>query len=377
METKFAPAERESMEVVLLQKAKIESSRFLDTVMAGTPFMFFILNSKRQVVYSNHLLMKYLGYSDLDTMAGFRPGELFSCVHASTEPGGCGTSESCRYCGAIAAVLESKKKSDMVIKDTLINVTLNGKEYPMNFEVSSKPFEWAGEEFFVVTMQNIAEKKRKEQLERTFFHDIINKAGNVSMILELLGNKGISDEYSEMFKLVKQGVVDMLEDIGYQRKLQEAENGELEIVGERLNVNAIMKSVIDEYRSFAGAYEADLKFVPVDSTFFFESDKVLIRRILGNLVKNAIEASKIADMVILSCNPLEKEIQFQVKNPAFMPVEVQMQMFNRSFSTKGAGRGIGTYSIKLFTEEYLKGRVDFTSEKENGTCFTVSFPWII
>jgi sensor histidine kinase regulating citrate/malate metabolism len=33
------------------------------------------------------------------------------------------------------------------------------------------------------------------------------------------------------------------------------------------------------------------------------------------------------------------------------------------------GRGIGTYSMKLFGEKYLKGKVWFTSSAENGTSF--------
>lgn len=38
-----------------------------------------------------------------------------------------------------------------------------------------------------------------------------------------------------------------------------------------------------------------------------------------------------------------------------LPLLVQLQIFNRSFSTKGKGRGTGTYSMKLLTKRYLKG----------------------
>jgi sensor histidine kinase regulating citrate/malate metabolism len=48
-----------------------------------------------------------------------------------------------------------------------------------------------------------------------------------------------------------------------------------------------------------------------------------------------------------------------------------MQLFQRSFSTKGNGRGIGTYSIKLLTENYLKGKVSFFSNEEEGTVFSI------
>ena len=61
-------------------------------------------------------------------------------------------------------------------------------------------------------------------------------------------------------------------------------------------------------------------------------------------------------------------------NAAVMPPEVQRQVFARSFSTKGSGRGLGTYSIKLISEKYLRGRVAFDSDTLQGTRFTVCFP---
>ena len=58
-----------------------------------------------------------------------------------------------------------------------------------------------------------------------------------------------------------------------------------------------------------------------------------------------------------------------------MPDEVQLQLFQRSFSTKGqTGRGIGTYSMKLLGERYLGGRVEFISRHPEGTTFTLSLP---
>jgi sensor histidine kinase regulating citrate/malate metabolism len=57
-----------------------------------------------------------------------------------------------------------------------------------------------------------------------------------------------------------------------------------------------------------------------------------------------------------------------------MPDEIQQQLFTRSVSTKGAGRGLGIYSMKYLTETYLHGSVSFISTKEKGTIFTVSYP---
>ena len=51
-----------------------------------------------------------------------------------------------------------------------------------------------------------------------------------------------------------------------------------------------------------------------------------------------------------------------------------MKIFQRSFSTKGEGRGLGTYSMKLLTERYLGGRVSFTTSADEGTIFKVALP---
>ena len=57
-----------------------------------------------------------------------------------------------------------------------------------------------------------------------------------------------------------------------------------------------------------------------------------------------------------------------------MSQEAQLQVFQRSFSTKGRGRGLGTYSVKLLSERYLGGRVSFSSTPEAGTVFRLFLP---
>jgi len=64
-----------------------------------------------------------------------------------------------------------------------------------------------------------------------------------------------------------------------------------------------------------------------------------------------------------------------VWNEGVIPESVKLQIFQRSFSTKAnAGRGIGTYSVKLFVEKYLGGKVNFVSNPENQTSFVISLP---
>jgi hypothetical protein len=104
------------------------------------------------------------------------------------------------------------------------------------------------------------------------------------------------------------------------------------------------------------------------------TDPALLGRVLMNLLKNALEATPDGGEVRVDCRVTADRVEFSVWNAGAIPQAAHSQIFQRSFSTKGPGRGTGTYSVRLFTEAYLKGSVSFTSNSQDGTTFTVSIP---
>jgi signal transduction histidine kinase len=96
--------------------------------------------------------------------------------------------------------------------------------------------------------------------------------------------------------------------------------------------------------------------------------------VLGNMVKNALEAIPKGEKVTLNCGAVDRGVELRVHNPGCIPPDVQSQIFKWSFSTKGKNRGLGTYGMRLLSERYLGGKVAFTSTPESGTTFTATFP---
>ncbi|NOQ22671.1 MAG: GHKL domain-containing protein [Candidatus Aegiribacteria sp.] len=92
------------------------------------------------------------------------------------------------------------------------------------------------------------------------------------------------------------------------------------------------------------------------------------------MVKNALEAAAAGEQVHISCKRHASSAVFSVHNSDYMHDSIQFQVFQRSFSTKGKDRGIGTYSMKLFGEKYLNGKVWFSSTEDEGTTFYLSLP---
>ena len=66
------------------------------------------------------------------------------------------------------------------------------------------------------------------------------------------------------------------------------------------------------------------------------------------MVTNAFEAADEGETVRIACERGLDSGIFRVHNSNAIPRVVQLRIFQRSFSTKERGRGIGTYSMKLF-----------------------------
>jgi len=136
----------------------------------------------------------------------------------------------------------------------------------------------------------------------------------------------------------------------------------------------LLKDIVDQYSTHEVADQRNLRIDSHAEDVTFTTDRTLLGRVIGNMVMNALEASQPDENVTVGCKVLKEEVQFWVHNPNFMPRDVQLQIFQRSFSTKGVGRGLGTYSIKLLSERFLNGRVSFTTSTKHGTTFKGSYP---
>jgi signal transduction histidine kinase len=108
--------------------------------------------------------------------------------------------------------------------------------------------------------------------------------------------------------------------------------------------------------------------------FTFKTDSALLKRILLNMAKNAAEATPENGFIKILCSRKPGKALFSVNNPGVISDDIRSQIFQRSFSTKGNGRGLGTYSMKLFGENYLKGKVYFRSNEKQGTTFIIELP---
>jgi hypothetical protein len=369
--TYFAPAFRSSIDEILKKNEFVSSQKLFREIFGSVNGISAIIDSNRQIVFANGDFLNLLGLETIEPVLGKRPGEILSCIHSGEELGGCGTSVSCQYCGAVNAILESQTTGKKTTKETRISTIVRGKLKSWDLNVTSSPISLSGETYYAFTIQDISNEKRRSALERTFFHDLLNSAGGLNGLLNILKEGGTPEETPELINLSESASRDILDEIVMHRQIRAAEDGDLQVNIERINSIELLESCVGKISFHEVGQNKKITIDMNAEIIEFLTDRLLLQRVIINLLKNALEATHETGSVNIGVNGNGEKISFWVQNNEVIPEDVQKQLFQRSYSTKGENRGIGTYSIKLLTENYLKGKVSFISNKEAGTIFTV------
>jgi hypothetical protein len=374
MTTSYAPADRDPMDKVKENFDFIKSIEYIEHFINALPYYGAILNDKRQIVFANQKLLETFDLSSIENLLGVRPGELLNCVNAQKSEGGCGTSVNCAVCGAVNSILEAQKSNRQITKECRITSYNNGECQSFEFKITTTPFEWLHQKFYVLSLIDISDEKRRKALEKIFFHDVINKTGSINGFIDLIKLEKDPERLIHLIDILDIINKDLIDEIQSQRDLLSAENSELKVKFEQLETKDLIIFIVNQMLRHDVSKDKNINIDPELRSFELKTDIILIKRILTNMLKNALEASNNANNVIIGCDKINNKCRFWVKNPSVMPEEIKLQVFQRSFSTKGLNRGLGTYSMKLLGEKYLKGKVDFRSSETEGTIFYIDLP---
>jgi len=372
--TDFLPAERLTRPQVLAQASQVGQCPVLIAMLDTAPGMVALLNPERQIVFCNDACYKAGGLVSKSDALGMRPGELLHCIHATDMPGGCGTSESCHHCGLVQAlVIGQRGRANS--GECLLQCNGRDRSLSAEYAVEVRPLPQLGTGWQCYSLRDISGEKRREALERTFFHDIMNRASAVEGASGVLADADLSsEERADFIRMLSVSAHALVEEIRSQRTLLAAERGELAVRNTSGDSLKALQDAAAACQAFGLAENKQVIIMPEAQSIPFQTDHALLGRILINLLKNALEASGEGMTVTATCMvPTADRIRFSVHNHAAMPDHVRAHVFQRSFTTKGSGRGLGTYSIKLLTESYLNGRAWFDSAADQGTTFHAEF----
>lgn len=367
--------ERASAEEIESEKAIISQHHIVTKLLDGFPNAALLLNENRQIVAYNANIANIIESKEFKSIYGQRVGEAIGCIHSSEMPAGCGTSKFCEECGAGQCNKYTRETSLNSKQECRVIVNKNESEQSIDLRVSTSIIELDDRRYILFAIEDIQDEKRRKVLERIFFHDVLNTANSILGVSEVMNFTESPTELSELKELLHSSTDQLVKEIQSQRDLINAEQGTLAVNKTKIKVNEIIEKAYNIYKDHQISKNKNYILVKDKSDTEIVTDSILLIRSISNLLKNALEATDKNGLVKLFTKIEDEKIKFVVYNDKAIPKNIQLQIFQRSFSTKASsGRGIGTYSVKLLVEQYLDGKVGFNSSQESGTNFIIQLP---
>jgi hypothetical protein len=333
-----------------------------------------VLNKHRQIIALNDTLLELLEIGDSKKIFGLRPGEAIKCIHANKCDGGCGTSLFCCTCGAAIAIVTSLTKNKPVERMCSVTVNKKGINTDLYFHVFSYPITIHIKRFLLLFLQDITKWQQLASLERVFFHDINNIISGLINASELMLQKDRGD-HQQLARIINQFSLRLHQEVNIQKYLSRENTIKYQPVLQEISVLQILQEIRNIFANHPAAGNKLLKLPASIPEIEFVTDSTLLLKVLTNMLINAFEATIKRGMVKLSVEQSRNKIIFSVWNKEEIPKDISLRIFQRNYTTKKEnGRGIGTYSMKLFGEKFLGGEVYFSTSKKEGTTFYLKLP---
>jgi K+-sensing histidine kinase KdpD len=370
MGTYFAPPERTDDKDLVTEIEMVHKNPVMTGLLHSISGLLAVFDEQRQLIALNSSFLSFLGIENPSEALGLRLGEATKCIHVQEKPAGCGTTKYCSTCGAAIAMVSSLMQDKPVERICSLTVKKNETTIDIALNVRSHPILIEQKKFLLLFLQDITIQEQRAALERTFFHDINNMLSGLIGYSEQI-NINNSDSY--LGKKLFQISLRMKKEIDMQRHLMH--HGQFSYIPTRIDVSPMQ--VMEELKSFFANHPVvsnkRLEYCASLPPLSFKSDLSLLLRVLCNMITNALEATSENGTVKIWAEQNLNMLSFCVWNDNSIPEDVALRVFQRNYSTKdGAGRGIGTYSMKLFGETILGGKVSFTSSVNEGTTFRIS-----
>ena len=330
-------------------------------ILEKIPVNYVILDNKRQIVYANKNALALFGNYMLNDILGQRLGDVLECIYSRKNLESCGEAAFCKSCKLLNSTMKSLNNESTHIELQLERFT---SKTEWNLKIWTDPLVINDKKYVAVSIHDLKFQKTKLDFDKIFFHDIINTLQLLMGAIDSLKHDNSSKNTEDNITAVDTITKNLVFEIKSHRALSQIQENEFKLQVSKFNLIDLIKDIIAQFQSKYLNYK--IIYEGIDE-ITIQSDKTVLRRILVNLLKNAIEASSESDPVRIQVM-LGEKIKIWVKNKSEIPKNVLPFVFQQPVSSKGPDRGYGTYSVKLLTD-VLGGKISFTSSPEKGTEF--------
>ena len=271
-----------------------------------------------------------------------------------------------------------KSKKPVFLRNFCLVNYKNNTKIPI--EISLAKIENDKDDFVVAVIRNVSYQKENERLRDDFIatltHDLRTPllAAISGLDFMLKGTLGeISEKQKELTLAMKKSNEDMLGLTNALLEVYRYEAGKIFLCKTRFCVNELIKDCAKELEVLFKQNNTEIIFDFENEELMINADKNEIRRVISNLLGNAIKHGGENTKVIVKSQKIGKDAQISVEdNGVGLSKEDQMKLFKRfsqgTSKKRSCSTGLGLYLSRRIVEAH-NGSIWVESEVDKGSKF--------
>lgn len=356
-----------------LKKFALNDIETVKEVLKVTPIPAVIVDVNRRVVELNDGVIEITGGQlHKGDLLGHFPGEIFGCEHALSETGTCGQTCHCKYCGFNQVLMHGLEG---IASRGRCLLTLKANLKACMIQVWGCPISFEDNQYCLIFVQDASVGFKNDFCEKYIRDEAFNSLISIQELSDYLGEEEnpIVQEWSEVLKLQTSR---MESKIKSKLMWMDLEDGDIFSKISLCHPSEVIKNTINEVTQLFPEVRIQLKSSVDDDQQALQTDPNLLQMVMMELFENAIEAAESDEQILCGYHFVKGYCAFWIQNDAVLDDHTQEFIFKCGFTTRERGHGMGTYFVRVITENYLKGRASFVSEDGLGTCFTLEIPLV-
>jgi PAS domain S-box-containing protein len=216
----------------------------------------------------------------------------------------------------------------------------------------------------VITLRDVSDRVQLEKLRddmiQMLVHDLRTPLTSMIMALDMLDfafSRGDAELGEQTMKMARSSSYRLLDQINLLLDLRKLEAGQLTLERMPVALPDLLNAAADTVRMIAQGNHQTIDVSYPDAAVLLVADQALIRRVIENLLGNAVKFAPNGSMIRLSAELLGDAIEIAVvdRGPG-IPEEMRTQIFEKYAQIDGAmrrkGTGLGLTFCKLVVEEH-------------------------